>query len=401
MPQTIAPISAPVMPTRPPAHSQTTAADGDFAAVFHGHIPAKQAATQKSPSLGKQAAEKRQETQNPSQTGIGAASVAAGNNLQEASTIDEHSSAFPAGFAQHIAGDGAAGKRPVAVVIENNILARPQWGLSTPDILIEGLAEGGISRMLALYSDIESAPKLGPVRSARIDFIELAQGFDAIYAHWGQSDSAKEMIAKYKIDELNGETDSGGVGSTFKRDTSRDTALEHTGYTTGALLKKAIDKASFRKTIKSGYGSLLSFEPQSSPAAPGGGACASISFSYSSSYAHEFKYDAENKVYLDFMGSSPMKDGNNGKQYAPVNVVILYANVPLLKGSKELVDMDLSSGSGIYASNGAYQKIKWQKGSMYQPLKLMNEAGEPLKLNAGRSYIGIVPAGRAGSTKIK
>ena len=65
----------------------------------------------------------------------------------------------------------ALGKRPVAVMVENSPAARPQWGLSSPDVVIEGLAEGGITRMLWLYADAADMPKVGPTRSARHDYV--------------------------------------------------------------------------------------------------------------------------------------------------------------------------------------------------------------------------------------
>ena len=77
--------------------------------------------------------------------------------------------------------ESAQGKRPVAVVVENSPEARPQWGLCSPDVVIEGLAEGGITRMLWLQSDISKAGKIGPTRSARHNFVEMAASFDAIY----------------------------------------------------------------------------------------------------------------------------------------------------------------------------------------------------------------------------
>ena len=98
----------------------------------------------------------------------------------------------------------AVGKRPIAVVVENSPAARPQWGISTPDILTEGLAEGGITRMLLFYADIKQIPKIGPLRSARHDFVEFAECFDAIFVHAGWSTYAKAKIESDKVDNVNG-----------------------------------------------------------------------------------------------------------------------------------------------------------------------------------------------------
>ena len=57
-----------------------------------------------------------------------------------------------------MSGFDAQGKRPVAVMINNSKPARPQWGLCTPDIVVEGVTEAGITRMLWLYADIDDVP---------------------------------------------------------------------------------------------------------------------------------------------------------------------------------------------------------------------------------------------------
>ena len=100
----------------------------------------------------------------------------------------------------------ALGKRPIAVVISNAVKARPQWGLTSPDIIVEGVAEGGVTRMLGFYSDVNSIPKVGPIRSARHDFVEIAQGFDAIFVHWGGSTYAYKHFKDENVDHLDGIT---------------------------------------------------------------------------------------------------------------------------------------------------------------------------------------------------
>ena len=87
-----------------------------------------------------------------------------------------------------LSGFKTQGKRPIAIVVNNSKPARPQWGLCTPDIVFEGVTEAGITRMLWLYSDINKIPdKVGSLRSARHDFVEIAEGLDAIFVHWGGS----------------------------------------------------------------------------------------------------------------------------------------------------------------------------------------------------------------------
>ena len=81
--------------------------------------------------------------------------------------------------------DSAVGKRPVAVVVENSPQARPQYNMDSPDIIVEGEVEGGITRMLWLYADMTDLPEqVGPTRSARPSFVQFSQFFDCIYIHF-------------------------------------------------------------------------------------------------------------------------------------------------------------------------------------------------------------------------
>lgn len=289
---------------------------------------------------------------------------------------------------------GAAGKRPVAVVINNAPKARPQWGLCSPDIVIEGLVEAGITRMLWLYSDVNQIPKVGSIRSARHDFLEVAEGFDAIFVHWGGSKYAYQAISDRKIKDIDGLT----KAKYFARDTSRNVPREHTGYTTGEKLKQAISELSIRTEINKSYSSPFRFN--TSAATYSTGACQSIKISFSGSYNHTFKYNAEDKLYYNYMNDYKMVD-SEGKQMAIKNVVVLYIPSYKVINSSGSIDMDLSGGKGIIASNGTYENIKWKKGNTpSNMISLYKEDGSELKLNVGKSYIGIVPQSRSGSTVI-
>ena len=98
----------------------------------------------------------------------------------------------------------AKGQRPIAFMINNNPSARPHWGLCSADVVIEGLVEGGSTRMMWLFSDVSNVPKIGSLRSMRHDFVEIADGFDAVLVHWGGSPQAYTSVSTNGVDELDG-----------------------------------------------------------------------------------------------------------------------------------------------------------------------------------------------------
>src|SRR5690554_5411549 len=83
--------------------------------------------------------------------------------------------------------------KPIIATINNHLNARPQSGLASADVVYEMLAEGDVTRFLALYQS-EIPDNIGPIRSARSYFIELAKGLDAFYIAHGFSPEAQSML---------------------------------------------------------------------------------------------------------------------------------------------------------------------------------------------------------------
>ena len=64
------------------------------------------------------------------------------------------------------------------VKIDNIAPALPQAGINRADVVVEELVEGGLTRLMAIFQ-CQSAPNIGPIRSARIsdaDILALLQG---------------------------------------------------------------------------------------------------------------------------------------------------------------------------------------------------------------------------------
>lgn len=282
--------------------------------------------------------------------------------------------------------------RPVFVVVENTPEARPQWGLTSSDIVWETVVEAGITRMLLMYSDASRIPeKVGPVRSARHYFVDLAEGFDGIFVHFGYSPMAQSQIANHKVNNINGLVD-----NYFYRDSSRDVAIEHTSYTTGEAIQKAIANKEYRTEIKDDYKSPFKFNSKDKTlSAP----CERIYIDFSSSYTYVYTYNSENKLYEAKLHGASFAD-SEGVQQSFKNIIICYTDVNDLNDSKGRVDFDLSEGKGIYLSNGSYTDITWKKGESDDMLKFYNKVGDELSLNVGRTYIAVMDKSSEKDNKI-
>ncbi len=286
------------------------------------------------------------------------------------------------------------GNRSVFVSVENHPEARPQWGIASADIVWEMLAEGGITRMMCMFADASRLPdKIGPTRSARHYFVELAEGYDSILVHFGGSTYGYDSLKQQGTDHIDGMSD-----NYFSRDKSRNVASEHTAYTTKDNIVKAIENKDFRTEAEEGKKNPFKFNETAKTLS--GGTCTNVSVPFSSSFTYNYSYDEENKVYLSSLNGTSFKD-DNGTQQSFTNIIIVYSTVTPLNDGAGRVTYDLSEGKGVYISNGTYENITWEKGGYTDIMKFYGADGNELSLNVGRSYIALVPLKNQSQTVIE
>ena len=121
----------------------------------------------------------------------------------------------------------------ILVMIDNYEPARPQMGVDKADVVFEIIAEGGITRYMALFYT-EAAPVIGPVRSARYYFVQLAKGMDLPFARVGGADDAQIMIGSLRIKDIDEITNSQRY---FWQDPAR--RRPHSTYTSTDMLVEA------------------------------------------------------------------------------------------------------------------------------------------------------------------
>ncbi|MBP5749608.1 MAG: DUF3048 domain-containing protein, partial [Firmicutes bacterium] len=137
--------------------------------------------------------------------------------------------------------------RPYAVMINNKREALPQLGVSQADIIYEVCAEGGITRMEALFQTMEGIGNLGSIRSIRPYYIELATGYDAIIIHAGGSEEAYYDLSAWKLTHFDG-VRGGRDASIFWRDAWRmaNRGYEHSMLTSGENVLKFVEGSNYR-----------------------------------------------------------------------------------------------------------------------------------------------------------
>lgn len=281
-------------------------------------------------------------------------------------------------------------KRPLAIMYNNLKVALPMCGITSADIIYEAPAEGGVTRVLAFFLNPTDIPRIGSVRSTRAYFLDLAHGHDAIMLHAGGSPEALSEIPKRGITNFDGIR---WDGTLYYRDAERrrTAGLEHSMFTTGALIEKYVCGSDKRLEHEDDYIHPLRFTDDGTP--KGGAPVQQIKLFYSDYKTGIFDYDEETGLFLVSQYGKPFIDGNDGSQIAVRNVIIVQTEIWQIKGDSagRLAARMTGSGEGFYACGGKYIPITWSKKSSGDPFVYTLEDGTPLVLGRGKTYINIFP----------
>lgn len=287
--------------------------------------------------------------------------------------------------------------RPVAVMINNRKIAHPQSGLENADIVYEAVTEGGITRLMAVYSDINKIEKVGPVRSARDAFIEMLLPLNAIYVHIGTSISAERMLNFYSYKDIDG-IYLGSLAFEQNPELAKTKGAEHSWFTNKELIKAGIEKNEI--ATKNNFYPAFDFVDYNDTRVLEGESANTVSFAYSSYADVSFAFDASAGKYMKNAFGVPHLDADANTQLAFDNVFVILADVGVQEENGVLADIDLSEGSGYYFHGGKYEEITWKKGQPEEPLLMYNADGDILKVNTGKSYVGILDTKQADSLVI-
>ena len=280
-------------------------------------------------------------------------------------------------------------QRPLAIMINNNSAAMPQLGVSKADIIYETLAEGDITRMLAIYQDVSGVGVIGSIRSARHYFVDLVQSYDAIFIFAGGSPQAYTALSDRKITRLDGVN--GSLQQIFYRDSYRmqNMSMEHTMVTSSGLIERWLPTYGFRLEHKEGFKSNLLFADDGTPDTDS--QASKFTVKYDSSKSTAFSYDVDDKLYYIRQHGDYYIDGNDGKQLSFTNVLILKTDITLIPGDREgRRDVKTTgSGTGYFICGGKYIEIQWSRADNSSQFAYTLKDGSELLLGRGKTFICI------------
>lgn len=281
--------------------------------------------------------------------------------------------------------------RPFAVMINNIRVATPQSGISNADMIYETLAEGGLTRLMAVYQDISKVPVIGSVRSARPYYLDIAQGIDAIFVHAGGSDDAYIQIRERNIDNIDGVH---GSGETFFRDSWRkeNMGYEHSLMLDTSLLDGYCEEHDIR-TVHTNDSEIFSMDFSDTPVLPNPQKAENITVVFSGAKSTEFVYNSAENTYTVRQYGSDMTDSADSSSVEIRNLIVLEAPISQIPGDSEgRVSEDLvGTGDGYFVCDGQVTEISWSKDSYASPFKYTYGDGTPIELGRGVTYVCIIP----------
>ena len=278
-------------------------------------------------------------------------------------------------------------EQPIAVVVENYTPIRGQQaGLEEALIVYETLAEGGITRLLAIF-DGAPVEKIGPVRSARPYFVTWASEYRAAFTHVGGSNEAlgdlKKNFRILNIDEFSDFI-------TIWRDNQY--LAPHNAYTSTEKIQKRLEEADYNHPLTTPRFPFKEADAES-------GAIKTVAIDFSlTPYGVKYVYDSVAKAYERFNG------GKKHHDLKPANVLVQFVDMQVLDDIGRLRLQTSGTGKSIVFRDGQAIEGTWEKdcsiNSPDQPAsscftKFFDANGKEIPLNRGQTWIEVVPNGRA------
>jgi hypothetical protein len=286
--------------------------------------------------------------------------------------------------------DSLKNQRPIAVMVDNESIALPHYGLTQADVVYEMMnstMNGRITRFMALVKDWESLEQFGSIRSARPTNFLLAAEWNAILCHDG---------GPYYIDEYAAMPYSNNISGGFSR-VSNGKSREYTEYICTGDLDKRISDYGYSTEYNEYYtGAHFKFVREDNPVDLSEASSSITANSISLPFPHNsstLTYDADSQTYLySEYGKDHVDPQNDNTQLAFKNVLIQCTDFTQYDEHGYLIYDVITSGTGYYITNGSAIKVTWKNTSATEATRYYNEEGNEISINTGKTYIALVPS---------
>lgn len=277
-------------------------------------------------------------------------------------------------------------KRLLAVMLSGDTNARPISGIAQADIVVEmPVLENGITRFMAAFR-CQQPKEIGPIRSARHDFLPFAIAFDSVFSHWGGSHYALDILHTGALDNIDAMVNSSDI---FYRKDGR--IAPNNGYSSFEKLQQVAERLHYRTdSNEKGYAhirdeAILNQEQH-------------IAIKYPFPFNVEFVYNPNTNSYARFRGGEKEIDMETGQQVVVKNLIVMKADSLQLEKDYNAMNVQGEGDVTVY-DNGEAKKGKWKrmaetysKERSSQDVKyyFVDSTGRELGLVPGKIWISVI-----------
>jgi DUF3048 family protein len=269
----------------------------------------------------------------------------------------------------------------LAVKIDNTRSAKPQVGLRSADIVYVEQVEGGLSRVMAIFSS-KLPPRVGPVRSARISDLHLLQQFGRpAFAYSGVQGKMKPYVARASLIDVSQDRSNTGYARTGPH------SAPYNLYGTPRQLLARAHGASKAAGIGFRFG-----------AAPDGGR---TTMSFTARYpaaSLRFQWSASARRWLVSQDGRPDMAGEGGRLGAPT-IVIQRAHTTRSQfhdflGNYTPLVRTVGTGKATVLRDGKAYDARWSRPSERDGTTFTTASGAPMTFATGQVWIVLVNDGK-------
>jgi Protein of unknown function (DUF3048) N-terminal domain/Protein of unknown function (DUF3048) C-terminal domain len=258
--------------------------------------------------------------------------------------------------------------------------------INRTDLVYVELVEGGLTRLVAVWhSDLPTA--VGPVRSIRPMDPDIISPLGGIVCYSGGQLKFVTMMRNTNV--YNATETSEQTHGTFTRAKDREApknVIVDAAKLAAAHAELTPPAAQFEFTAITDQASAVA----------AGKPIANFSIYYPSALSH-WIYNGTN--FARSQDGIVHKDSESGLQTTATNVVVLNVQIDRQYGKVPKTIL-VGSGTGWVFSQGKQLAVKWSKASQTEPIVLTDEAGAPIKLIRGNTWVELLPQNENGRLEV-